>query len=136
VIQKSGFKTGLLTVLKLAPWERLFALRAHPFGAALWAFSADAALCSRLRRSSSASLRTAAATRQHTTWPMTAKLSNSACFMSGVRMGGVCERQSMSTSVQRTLIREAGFRHPGESFLHYPDKIPAVPCLSSTCDLD
>src|ERR1700674_2538966 len=41
--------------------DGLFALRAHPFGAALWAFSAAAALCSRLRRSSSASLRTAAA---------------------------------------------------------------------------
>src|SRR6266404_9820293 len=41
--------------------DGLFALRAHPFGAALWAFSAAAALCLRLRRSSSASLRTAAA---------------------------------------------------------------------------
>jgi len=40
--------------------DGLFALRAHPFGAALWAFSAAAALCSRLRRSSPASLRTAA----------------------------------------------------------------------------
>jgi len=39
----------------------LFALRAHPLGAALWTFSAAAALCSRLHRSSSASLRTAAA---------------------------------------------------------------------------
>jgi hypothetical protein len=37
--------------------DGLFALRAHPFGAALWAFSAAAALCSRLRRSSSAALR-------------------------------------------------------------------------------
>jgi hypothetical protein len=32
--------------------------------------------CSRLRRSSSASLRTAAATRQRPTWPKPAKLSN------------------------------------------------------------
>src|SRR6266700_2519996 len=30
--------------------DGLFALRAHPFGAALWAFSAAAALCLRLRR--------------------------------------------------------------------------------------
>jgi len=43
---------GTCQILMARP-EGLFALRAHPFGAALWAFSADAALCSRLRRSSS-----------------------------------------------------------------------------------
>jgi hypothetical protein len=55
------------SVCKLVRPDGLFALRAHPFGAALWAFSADAALCSRLRRSSSASLRTAAAKRRRPT---------------------------------------------------------------------
>jgi hypothetical protein len=47
--------------------ERLFELRAHPFGAALRAFSAEAALCfGAFGPSSSASLRTAVALRAST----------------------------------------------------------------------
>ena len=52
-----------------APGEITRRCAPRPFGAALRAFSAEAALCSRLRRSSCASLRTAAAARQRSTRP-------------------------------------------------------------------
>jgi hypothetical protein len=66
--------------------DGLFALRAHPFGAALRAFSAEAALCSRRRRSSSATLRTAVALRTTASKSTFGRLVEPACCLSAVRI--------------------------------------------------
>jgi hypothetical protein len=50
-------------------------------------------------------------------------------------MGGTVAQNQDERAVRHGhdgRIRKAGFWHPGESFLHYPVRIAAARCLSST----